>query len=183
LIETFAVMSMLNQDAGELLLRGYSWWTDELLSLVPGTVTSSWRADKPDAVVVASNGHVQVGGVPFSGPRANISGPDGGDVECWNRIAHLGKSRRSAQVHVLVPYAACLVRNLDVPAAASTKAASILALDLERALPFDLADVYTAHVIDAIKPAPGMVRLNQLIVKRDKVDPIVARIEAAFRPV
>ncbi len=172
-------MSVLNQDAGELLLRGYAWWTRELSSLVPGKVKDSWREDKPDAVVVVENGRIQLSSARWSGPGTPTAGSEDAGDACWNRIAQLAKSRRPAQVHVLVPYAACLVRNLDVPAAARTNAASILALDLERAMPFDLADVYTAHVIDPIKPSPGMVRLSQLIVKRDKVDPIVARIVAA----
>lgn len=168
--------SVLSQDAGGLLRRGYAWWTGELAGLLPGILRQSWHGETADAVMMLETGHLRL-----AGSKSRRATTDAAEAEeaCWARIAQLGRARQPVRIHLHVPRSACLVRTIDVPLAAVANAASILALDLERALPFERDDVYTAHTVEPVRPAPGMARLCQLIVKRSKIDPVVERIEAA----
>lgn len=76
------------------------------------------------------------------------------------------------------PIEECLVRNLDLPTAAAGRFAEILRLDLERATPFRTADVFTAYDLPEGVALGPTTRVRQLVLKRERVAPWFARLEA-----
>jgi general secretion pathway protein L len=67
---------------------------------------------------------------------------------------------------------------VELPAAARSDVRQILNFDLERATPFRLKDVYTAHVVEGEAGAKGKLRVSQMVAKREAIDPLVADVEA-----
>jgi general secretion pathway protein L len=55
----------------------------------------------------------------------------------------------------------------------------MLLFDLERATPFRRGDVYTAHLISGHPVTNGKLRVRQIIVKRELIDPLLADLKGA----
>jgi general secretion pathway protein L len=172
----FSVTGVFSEDAGGVLQRGLQWWTGELKSFFPSRLRRALAGDREDLVLVAENGRIRIAS---TGRPTTAADPTATDTAAWQRIAFLRKGRRSLRVGLRVPQTTCLMRTIDVPAAALPNAAQILALDLERVMPFERDEIYAGHRVLAERLAPGQARLQHLIVKRVKIDPLIERLEAA----
>ena len=160
-----------SQSLSSSLARGWSWWTGEIASLVPGT--SIGRRNPPPSIVVAT-GDEGLRLIDERGrKRAVLSGMD-----VWDGLLELAREHSTAPVRLRLPYSSCYFRRVDVPAALRADTRRFLDLDLERATPFRLKDVYTAHYIDEARSRRDTLNVCQLVIRRDAVDIPAADIRA-----
>ena len=172
-------MSALLADVSGILKRGTQWWAGELASLVPAGLKRQPGNGQLDAIVaIGADGsgrllHESSRQRPGKGQSTTITGQ-----ELWDYLSRLGRNRPNARVGLRLPFSACYIRRVEIPAAARRQAGSILALDLERATPFKAADVYFAHYIEPQASRKGWLNACQLVTKRAFADRWIADIEA-----
>lgn len=143
--------------------RFFSWWGHELADLVPPTLRR-WAAQEGKRTIFAvENGRV----VQCEETRGKLVR---GDETDWASIAPPGRS--AGLIGIRLPRTACLIRRVELPAAARADFDKILQLDLERSTPFRHQDVYCDHLIDEGAGRAGKVPVRQIVVKRDVVDSI-----------
>ncbi len=170
-------MNALLSDTSAIVGRAIRWWRDELRSFWP--TARQGDGGKLDVVVaIADDGSVRLaegtsGRLP-KGVRAAS-----GEADVWDYLNGLGRSRPDARVGLRLPWSACYQRRVEIPAAARRQAASILALDLERATPFKASDVYLAHYIEDAPARKGWLNASQLVAKRSQVQKFIADVEAS----
>lgn len=163
------------QTIAELSRRFLQWWGDELADLAPKALRR-WAAREGRRTVLALEQgrlvqyHESRGGLVRRGETELEAGETGPD------LADLG--RRRGLVGVRLPQSACLVRRLDLPAAARRDYAQILRLDLERSTPFRGDDVYCDHFVEDGEESDGKVAVRQVLVKRSILDPVLQRLSA-----
>ncbi len=100
-------------------------------------------------------------------------------TEALAALAEMAASRRVAAVGIRLASSQCFERRVELPRAARDDVRRMLSFDLERATPFRLAEVYTAHLPAGGPAAKGRQRLRQLIVKRETVEALLAGVRAA----
>jgi general secretion pathway protein L len=166
-------MSSTFRTAADLSRRLLLWWGDELADLVPKALRR-WAAREGKRTVLAledgrlvqyregRRGLVRQGETELDTAEA---GPDAS-----------GLGRRGGQVGIRLPQSACLVRRLELPAAARRDFAKILQLDLERTTPFRGEDVYSDHFIEDGKVGGGKIAVRQVLVKRSILDPVLQQL-------
>ena len=161
--------------------RFLAWWRDELWGMVPERVRRLLaggdagivlaQVDGGFAVVDASTGRARSG--PADAPRVLPR------AEALAALEKMAASRGLGRVGIRLPLSQCFERLVELPKAARDDVRRMLNFDLERATPFKLGDVYTAHLMAGAAGAKGKQRLRQLIVKREAVDPLLADVKAA----
>lgn len=158
-----------------------SWWRDELKALVPGNfgLAASRGSNQPVLMSMEATGlcvidlKSAVPGDPEA-RRATAKSQNDAIVD----LTGLARERSSSAVRIRLPYSACFARRLELPAGASSNFARMLALDLERATPFKVRDVYFAHYVEKEPAEPGKVWVRQLVIKRAVVDRLKEAIKA-----
>ena len=158
-----------------------SWWGEELAELVPSPLRR-WAAQEAKRTVFsAENGRF----VHYEESRGRLvhHGETDPQVDRANRrrlAAHrLSGGRPGRSVGVRLPRNACLIRRLELPAAARRDFDKILQLDLERATPFRYHDVYADYFIEDGPRRDGKVSVHQVMVKREVLDPILQQLVAS----
>jgi hypothetical protein len=164
-------MRSLTGDVGSAFRRGFAWWTGELKSILPASLSRDASRPKADIVVVVSGGRITAA---LPDPQADGPVEDAIVGEITRRA-----EREPAKVRLRLPAAECLVRELSVPKVAINDVERIAALDLERATPFRTAEVHTAVLVDRARRSATTVGAKQIVVKRAKLASIRARLEAA----
>ena len=166
------------------------WWRDELAGLAPERLRGLMSADSTRIVIAQTETHAEAGFRVFEEGGSDRSGRGAAVAEPLSlqdavlAAAELAAGRPDVPIGVRLPLAGCFVRTVELPAAARTDAARILELDLERSTPFKLKDIYTAVRIDETSPpAAGKLKARQLIIKRERIDPILQAVRAAGLPV
>jgi general secretion pathway protein L len=159
--------------------RFFAWWRGELWDLVPER-GRKWLAGAGPGVVLAE---VETG-FQIIEEGATRPGAAAGSVplsraEALSALAKMADSGKAASVAIRLPQSKCFQRKVELPRAARREARQILNFNLERATPFKLRDVYTAHVIEDEAGSKGKLRFLQLVAKREAVDPLVADVKAA----
>ncbi len=169
-------MRGLANDAGDVVRRGWSWWTGELRDLIPGLGVPSSAAADADLVVVVQDGRMAatLPALPVTS-EAHAAGIEAAIVEHVTRLARRGTPR----VMIRVPVASCLERTLDLPRSARADAARIAALDLERSTPFRSQDIVSAHCVEDDGSSGRTVRIRQFVVKRARLAPVRNSLERA----
>jgi general secretion pathway protein L len=169
-------MSNSVQASIDLSRRFFVWWTEELAGLVPAWLRR-WATQAPRGVIVSAEGSSFVcydegrAGLVRRGELTIARGAiDSG--------ARLLRDRIRGRAVVRVPHKACLVRRLELPAAAKRDFDKILQIDLERATPFLWRDVYSDYFIDGETGPDGKVPVCQVIVKRQVLDAILSELQA-----
>src|SRR5262245_47205744 len=158
--------------------RFVGWWRDELIGLVPERARLLFAEAEHDVVLAQVDGGFQV--VNGSGPPARGEVPSVlSRAEALSALARMAGSRRLDAVGIRLPLSQCFERRVELPKAACDDVRRMLNFDLERATPFKLSDVYTAHLMADGTVTNGKQRLRQLVVKRDAVDPLIADVKAA----
>lgn len=175
-----ATIAQSLEAAGGGLVSFLRWWRDELRGLVPQRV----RARPTAKIVVALD---QDGFRVLEGAGGKLRPARGGaDLSARDAVGvtgQLAKSNPTAQIGIRVPLASCFVRHLELPRNAQDDAARILDLDLERATPFKLKDVYSAALVEDSQDRGPRVRVRHLMIKRQSVEPILDELNAAGTPV
>ena len=157
----------------------FAWWGSELMGLIPGAGRSS-----PDQQAARTVLGVEPDGLRLIETPARKSDPrPEGIVPAPAMLAYLAsrtrvRSHTVGSVGLRLPYSACFVRNLELPALARRDFGRLLMIDLERSTPFKAKDVLTAHEVDPGPAAKGMVKVRHLIMKRKLIDPLKSGIEA-----
>jgi general secretion pathway protein L len=158
--------------------RGMQWWMAELAGLLPfRTATGTSDSDADAIVAVNAMGEFVALNLNNRFGRSIDTSSDGSDAQIADALGTLVKARPTARVRVILPFAACFQRQVEIPAAAQRQARSIMALDLERSTPFKPADVYIVHTFVPSKGRRGWLTASQHIVKRKFADLAVARIQ------
>jgi general secretion pathway protein L len=152
------------------------WWRDELRGLLPQRMREASAARI--LLAIGQDGYrvfASTGGKlrPVRGEE------DLSALEAASAAGELARSNPAALVGVRMPLANCFVRHLELPRSASQDAARILDLDLERATPFKLKDVYSAALVEAGDTRGPRVRVRHLTIKRQAVDPLLEELKAS----
>ena len=167
-------MSALLEDMSVLLSLGTRWWLSELASFIPAGLKRQPGQRPPDVIVsAAADGSARIVADGTRPRGGKLSGPD-----VWDFLGQLGQSRPGTKVGLRLPFSACYLRRLEIPASARHQAGSILALDLERATPFKANDVLTSHYLEPSPARKGWLNACQLIAKRATAAKWIADIEA-----
>ncbi len=116
--------------------------------------------------------------VHYEEPAAGWYG--GARRPCRRTERRRGALRRSGgPVGIRLPRSACLIRRIELPAAARQDFDKILQLDLERATPFRHQDIYCDHVVEDGPGRNGKIWVRQIVVKRELLEPILRQLAAA----
>jgi len=157
--------------------RFLAWWRDELLGLVPERVRRLLAPADAGLVLAQVDGGFAIVG---ASPGRHEAAPAALSLaEALAALAELAAARRVASVGVRLASSQCFERRVELPRAAHDDVRRMLSFDLERATPFRLAEVYTAHLPAGGPAAKGRQRLRQLIVKREPVDALLAGLRGA----
>jgi len=167
----------------KLLLDGaarfLSWWRDELWELAPQPVRRLLADAQPDVVLIQLEDGFQVLEVGASRPGQSASAsPVLSRAHALAKLAAMAEAGTARIVGVRLPLTRCFARRVELPRAARKDLREILNLDLERATPFKLSDVYTAYVVEDEASTKGKLQLRQLVVKREVLDPLIADVQA-----
>ena len=155
------------------------WWGAELAELVPSPVRR-WAAREPKRSVLSVENDQLVHYEESRGRLVRHREIDlQSDGVSQNRAMRRLTGRLGRFVGVRLPREACLIRRLELPAAARRDFDKILQLDLERTTPFRRQDVYVDHVTEDDPGGDGKVWVRQVVVKRQILDPIVQQLAAS----
>ncbi|MFM9938969.1 MAG: PilN domain-containing protein [Hyphomicrobiaceae bacterium] len=156
------------------------WWGGQLRDLAPVGGPSLSQAQAPRLVLSVSGGRGmlerQAAGATTPIGDGQAVAPEALAV----LLAEAGTSR--LPVGLRVPLSDCLERRVDLPGEARARFAEILRLDLERATPFRASDVLSGFVVPPGRTTGGMVRVRQLVLRRDKVAPWLAALDRLGQP-
>ena len=161
-------------------MRFLGWWCAELWGMVPERVRRLLVETDAGVVLAQVEGGFQVidacagraRGSPGAAPQVCSR------VEALGILAEMAVARRLGPIGIRLPLSQCFERRVELPKAGRDDVRRMLHFDLERATPFRVGEVYTAHLAgDAA--AKGRQRVRQLIVKREAVDPLLADVKAA----
>lgn len=160
--------------------RFLEWWGGELWQALPQSMRRFLGGSKPVLVLaVLDNGfrlfEERGGRARYLGPRADTPLTREQALKAIGDAARSGPRR---SVGIRIPAVSCYARSTELPAGARKDFEKILRMDLERATPFKLQDVYTAHIIDTGAQRLGKVHVQQLVAKRSIIDPLLADLES-----
>lgn len=169
------IATSLRVPARDLGVGGFlGWWGRELAGLLPGGGFGQAHRHPPRYLVsVERDGFYLIdGSQPKPRPAAAATEPS---QDLAGLLAALAQGATST-IGIRLPYTACFVRQVELPAVAEAHMARLLALDLERNSPFLPSDTRTAHLLDPAPARAGKRAVRQLVVKRSDCDPLIARI-------
>jgi general secretion pathway protein L len=157
------------QATRDVTSRFFSWWGAELAELVPQRVRQLALRETGRMILSAEDGQFVV------------------YEEAHGKLIHRGPispktlrtdGRSDLPIGIRLPRSAYLVRHLQLPAAARRDFDRILKLDLERATPFRQNDIYSDYVIDSRADHDGKVAVQQVVVKRQVLDPLLEELSS-----
>jgi general secretion pathway protein L len=161
--------------------RFLGWWQDELWGMVPERVRRLLAGGDAGIVLAQVDGGFAI--IDASAGRAGRRPAHAHRVlpraEALAALEKMTASRRLGPVGIRLPLSRCFERRVELPKAAGDDVRRMLDFDLERATPFRLGEVYTAHLLAGVAAVKGKQRLRQLVVKREAVDPLLADVRAA----
>jgi general secretion pathway protein L len=156
------------------------WWREELRGLVPQQLRG--RSAVKILIAIGQDGY-RVFASAGGKLRPARGGADLSPRDAVIAAGELARSDPAALVGIRVPLASCFVRNVELPRNAQEDATRILDLDLERATPFKLKDVYGAALVEDNQERGPRVRVRHLLLKRQSVEAILGELKAAAVPV
>lgn len=165
--------------------RFVSWWRQELTGLMPGSLSAPRKHDLPAQILSVEGRGVRLisprGGKDLSGDAA--AGQIIALTEVGQHLATAKAGKAKPEIGLRLSYQTCFVRKVELPASASADFAQLLAIDLERATPFRIKDVYTAFTTDPVVGRSGRTTIRQLVIKRSVADGLISILESAGRKV
>jgi general secretion pathway protein L len=161
--------------------RFLGWWRDELRGLLPERGLVVFAGPERTAVLTQVEGGFQIAEAGAGRRQAGGAGPAPvlSRAQALSKLADMAEAGTATAAGIRLPLSQCFVRRTELPAAARGDVRQILNFDLERATPFRLKDVYTAHVEEGEAGGKGKLRVSQMVAKREAIDPLVADVEAS----
>lgn len=163
------------------LLGFATWWRDELWGLVPVGARQLLLGAEARVVLAQLDSGFKVFAEASGRGPTTIGG--GGAImplpEALKELAGLAASAGAATVGIRLPLSLCYTRCVELPGAARRDLRRILNFDLERATPFKLKDVHTAHMVEGEASTKGKLLVRQLVAKRELVEPLIAQVRRA----
>lgn len=163
----------------EAALGFLSWWGRGLsLPAAGGARQLFW--DCPRRVVLGLDG-ARASILDAGAQRSSDTGSQLPLPEAVEAAVRAARDRKLA-IELRVPASSVFVRTVMLPVGARRHFAQMLALDLTRSTPFRATDVYTAHRVlpgTAGSTATKQVEVQQLVVKRASVDPVIGLVKGA----
>ena len=159
------------------VVRFFGWWRDELWGLLPEGWRRLFVGADPSVVLAQVESGFQIATETQSRPGAAPAVLS--RAQALSALAGIAEAGTIGSVGVRLPLSQCFERRILLPMAARNEVRKMLNFDLERATPFRLQDVYTAHILAGEAGPTGKQRIRQLVVKRETVDPLVADVKAA----
>jgi general secretion pathway protein L len=152
------------------------WWREELGGLVPQRVTG--RSGTKILICIGQEGYrlLESGGGKL---RPGRGGAQLSALDAVTTAGELARANPAAEIGLRVPFASCFVRTVELPRSAQADASRILDLDLERATPFKLKDVYCATLVENDDGRGPQLRARHLMIKRTSVEPVLGELNAA----
>jgi general secretion pathway protein L len=142
--------------------RFFSWWGQELGELVPNGLRR-WAAHEGNRIVFAVEDGRLVG---YDEVRGKL-------------VRHDETGMTSGgPAGIRLQRTACLIRRIELPAAARADFDKILQLDLERSTPFRRGEIYCDYFIEEGAARDGKVWVRQVVVKREVLDPLLRQLAA-----
>ena len=170
-------MSSSFQAAIEISRRFLAWWGNELAELIPAPLRRWASRDAKRTVLAVEDGglvhYEESGGRLMRRSEAILPL---GDVAHDPAGLRRGLGRSGGPVGIRLPRGACLIRRVELPAAAHGDFVKILRLDLERSTPFRHQDVYSDHVVEDGAARQGKIWVRQVVAKRELIDPLVRQL-------
>ena len=158
--------------------RLLDWWGRELASLLPIATSGAEIGNELWIVLSIEESGARL--LEQRGGRIQVLAGDttAGDSEneIDEALERMSRDQRGARYCIRFAHALCFERKVDLPVAASRDIARILALDLERSLPFRAQDIFAAHLLEPPAAAGDRVSARQLIVKRSLVEQASGRL-------
>ncbi len=157
----------------------FAWWGGELRALLP----PRWRAALADGagwhLLQQVDGGWRLRRAGQAEPLARWSDElDAVAQQAALAAAWHGTDPEDRRLALLLPPAAVLRRTLQLPLAARANLRQVMAFEMDRQTPFSAAQVYYA-VRELVQPAaPGRCSAELLAVRRDTLDPLLARLRA-----
>ena len=170
-------MSRSFQASIEASRRFLAWWGEELAELVPAPLRRWAARDARRSVLAVEDGsliHYEESGGRLVRRGAAPLPAQGASPDLANLVPRSG-----GPVGLRLPRSACLIRRVELPAAARRDCDKILELDLERSTPFRRQDIYCDHVVEDAPARDGKIWVRQIVVKRELIDPIARQLASA----
>src|SRR5262245_292713 len=143
-------MTSAFQTTIEASRRILSWWREELAELIPSPLRRWAAREARRTIFAAENGEfIHYEEAHGKLVRRGETEPKGDEAGQNGRRLAAHKLRSGRLVGIRLPRGACLIRRLELPAAARQDFDKILRLDLERATPFRHQDVYADHFVES----------------------------------
>ena len=165
--------------------RFLNWWRQELMGLLPGALSARRMPILPRQILSVEARGLRL--INARGGKSLAGNAEPGQIIPITEITQQLSSSKTGtikpEIGLRLNYQTCFVRKVELPAAAITDFPQLLAIDLERATPFKLRDVYTAYTIDTQNSRPGKTSVRQLVIKRAVVDGLIKILESAGRKV
>jgi len=153
------------------------WWREELGGLMPQRVVG--RSGAKILICLGQEGYQVFEGGGGGKLRPVRGGADLSALDAVAAAGELARANPTAEVGIRVPLASCFVRTVELPRSAQEDASRILDLDLERATPFKLKDVYCATLVENDDGRGPQVRARHLMIKRPSVEPVLGELNAS----
>lgn len=156
------------------------WWRGELWAAVPASLRARLAGSSKCVRLSVEDGGYRVGLEDGRGelPDARSSRFDTRE-DAVVAAGALARRNKIAAMKIVLPEHACFVRWAELPRAVLKDCRRLLDLDLERATPFRGRDVYTAYRIGEPVAGSSKCKVQQFVVKRDVLDPLIAAVTAA----
>jgi len=152
----------------------FAGWTGELAALLPAPLRRAFGLESDPLVVELEGERLRLrppGGAPV---ETELAAPDRARV-----LKRAGVGERDLVLRL--PGERRLVRSVELPRAAETELAQVLALELDRQTPFRAEQVYFGHAVESRGERSLKVRL--WVVPREVADARLQRLAAAdLRP-
>ncbi len=152
----------------------FEWWTSELRGMLPAARNGARATVRYPTIALEANGLGRLLD-PMGRAVGQPARPMAELIEEFRR----GAGRGQQAIGIRVRPSDCLVRMVELPAAASRNFAQMLLLDLERSTPLKARDVLSAHIVDDARTESGMARVRHLVVKTRTIEPVLAQFRAA----
>lgn len=161
---------------GRILQSFLQWWFAELLTVVPQNLRA-WMVRRARYLIV------DVGDAEVSFTLCSEEGRQEIITLALTptedeKVLAAGLCRRSCQgslekVVVQIPKQMALRKTLNLPLATEENLREVLAFEMDRYSPFNIADVYYDYSILGRSTAQGTVQVFLTVVRRSEVDPVL----------
>lgn len=167
---------MLKMDTQIDLAAFWSWWTKELVALLPASIANSLYYSKGWLIAEPADGKLKLS----YQNRSNFQNLGEFDTspESKARLKRLLEQREmvaNAEVLVRVPEALGMRKFITLPEAAAANAQKVLSYELDRYTPFKAEQVYY-DLVKLGKPVNAQVKLALILVQKSVLDVLTDQV-------